>query len=323
MSNKFKQYERTINGIYLLFMVSSLCMGSAFLIYTRTTLSATMIHSSIPLWIIVLVVFLIIPIYLHFKTPENPAIKYILSLCGIMIILSVNYILLDVSDDGFMNYFWSILFAALYFNKAVFIFNFTATIVSYLLFVWFFPEHIPNTVTLRNAYVAEHLFYLAIINGGCLLVIHFVYRMKLGWLFDKKSSTRFTDRGIGEDRDVDIDLKANNNKPSIQIDEVIAYLNEYYRNSYNREELAKKFFMNKFYMGQVFKQKTGDTISDYINKLRIEESKKLLAETNGKVIDIAYHVGFENLTHFHRLFKKMTSTTPARFRESVKSIPTD
>jgi len=67
-------------------------------------------------------------------------------------------------------------------------------------------------------------------------------------------------------------------------------------------------------MGQVFKKTTGINISNYINNKRIEGAKDLLIETDAKIIDIAYHVGFDNLTHFHRQFKKQTGKTPSEYR---------
>jgi two-component system response regulator YesN len=83
-------------------------------------------------------------------------------------------------------------------------------------------------------------------------------------------------------------------------------------------ELSRKFGLNEDYMGQLFKKVTGTTISNYINTNKINAAKSLLAGTNSKIIDIAYHVGFDNLTHFHRQFKKQTGCTPNEYRTVVK-----
>ena len=66
------------------------------------------------------------------------------------------------------------------------------------------------------------------------------------------------------------------------------------------------------------KKVTGMNISNYINTNRINAAKDLLADTGAKIIDVAYHVGFDNLTHFHRQFKKLTGCTPNEYRTIIK-----
>jgi len=89
---------------------------------------------------------------------------------------------------------------------------------------------------------------------------------------------------------------------------------------YDRIELSKKFGLNEDYMGQIFKKATGTNISNYINTNRINAAKELLTDTSAKIIDIAYHVGFDNLTHFHRQFKIQTGCTPNEYRASRNKL---
>jgi len=112
-------------------------------------------------------------------------------------------------------------------------------------------------------------------------------------------------------------MKKNDAKPDPRdvIYEVVEYLDINYKEAYSRKDLAKKFGLNEDYMGQIFKKTAGLNISNYINSKRIEAVKELLVETDSKIIDIAYHVGFENLTHFHRQFKTLTDLTPSQYRE--------
>jgi AraC-like DNA-binding protein len=107
-------------------------------------------------------------------------------------------------------------------------------------------------------------------------------------------------------------------EPRESIVNLIEYLDNNYSETYDRITLAKKFNLNEDYMGQVFKKKTGTNISAYINNKRIEVSKQLLRETQSKIIDIAYHVGFDNLTYFYRLFKKQTGLAPNEYRNRLQ-----
>jgi AraC-like DNA-binding protein len=115
-------------------------------------------------------------------------------------------------------------------------------------------------------------------------------------------------------------VKSANKKPEPRdiINSVIEYLDANYAEKYDRIELSKKFGLNEDYMGQVFKKVTGVNISGYINTNRINAAKDLLADTGAKIIDVAYHVGFDNLTHFHRQFKKQTGCTPNEYRTIIK-----
>lgn len=62
------------------------------------------------------------------------------------------------------------------------------------------------------------------------------------------------------------------------------------------------------------------TFKQLINKMRIEESKRLLSESDLRVTDVATKVGFNELTYFNRLFKEETKMTPSEFREKYQSI---
>ena len=67
-----------------------------------------------------------------------------------------------------------------------------------------------------------------------------------------------------------------------------------------------------------FRANTGKTFMEYFNALRIEETCRLLLETNNSVTDIAFRVGFNNLSNFNRRFRKLKGMSPREFR--AKSI---
>ena len=64
----------------------------------------------------------------------------------------------------------------------------------------------------------------------------------------------------------------------------------------------------------VNKKVTGINFTDYVSRTRIENAKNLLLNPNLRVSEIAYEVGFQSLTHFNRVFKKVIGQSPTEYR---------
>jgi AraC-like DNA-binding protein/ligand-binding sensor protein len=82
------------------------------------------------------------------------------------------------------------------------------------------------------------------------------------------------------------------------------------------DDVAKSVFLAPAYFGKVFKQETGQNFNMYLNKLRVEKSRRMLLESNHKLVDIASHSGFEDQSYFSKVFKKLTGVSPGRYRKS-------
>ena len=81
--------------------------------------------------------------------------------------------------------------------------------------------------------------------------------------------------------------------------------------------LSDKIGINKAYLQRLFKEQTGKTIISFLNELRIRQAKKLLANDNFDIIDVALEVGFNNRQNFAVAFRKFTGMNPSEFRHSV------
>jgi AraC-like DNA-binding protein len=91
----------------------------------------------------------------------------------------------------------------------------------------------------------------------------------------------------------------------------------YHDSEISLDKLALRLNASKHHVSQVINEQLGATFFDYINQLRIEEAKTLLAETTRSdfhVIEIAYAVGFNNKVSFNAAFKKATGMTPTEYR---------
>ena len=62
---------------------------------------------------------------------------------------------------------------------------------------------------------------------------------------------------------------------------------------------------------------TGLNFTDYLSRVRIEKAKNLLLNPNLRVSEIAFEVGFQSLTHFNRVFKKILGQSPTDYRSQL------
>ena len=98
----------------------------------------------------------------------------------------------------------------------------------------------------------------------------------------------------------------------------IEYIHKNYHQSINLHLLSEYLNLNTCYFCVLFKNHTNLTFNQYLNKIRINESKKMLETTNNSIIDISLAVGFNNHNHFSATFKKLNGMTPTAYRNQIK-----
>ncbi|MNI60178.1 Transcriptional activator NphR [compost metagenome] len=80
-------------------------------------------------------------------------------------------------------------------------------------------------------------------------------------------------------------------------------------------DIAAGVYLSPTYVRLLFKQETGETLFEYLTKVRIEQAKLLLKDPQNKFYEVCYAVGYTDPSHFSKLFKKMTGYTPSAYRE--------
>jgi len=98
------------------------------------------------------------------------------------------------------------------------------------------------------------------------------------------------------------------------IRKAVAYIAQNFAQDLTLEDVSAHVHLNPSYFSSVFKQSTGSSFKEYLNMIRIEESKRLLTNTPYSVVDIAVAVGFEDQSYFSRVFKRLTGLTPRQYR---------
>lgn len=100
--------------------------------------------------------------------------------------------------------------------------------------------------------------------------------------------------------------------------DAISYIANCYNEDLTLEAVSKKFCFSPWYFSRVFKQATGMSYIEYLNKIRINEAQKLLTKTNKRITEIAGETGFNSLTNFGRVFKQIAGCSPRQYKNRNK-----
>jgi two-component system response regulator YesN len=112
-------------------------------------------------------------------------------------------------------------------------------------------------------------------------------------------------------------LSSLDGKSNIIIKKVYVYINENYKNNIILQNLADYVHTNSSYLSRLFKKETGSTITDAINKVRLEKAKELLANSDLKTYEVAVEVGIPDPSYFSVIFKKYTGISPKDFSRKL------
>lgn len=101
------------------------------------------------------------------------------------------------------------------------------------------------------------------------------------------------------------------------VEQIIALIHEKYDTEISLEMCAELLGIHALTLSKWFKKATGTTFVDYLTAIRLDESKRLLANTSYKINDIAHLVGYQP-TYFNRIFKRHEGLTPSQYRDKCK-----
>jgi AraC-like DNA-binding protein len=111
-------------------------------------------------------------------------------------------------------------------------------------------------------------------------------------------------------------IRLNEREP-YQVRTARAFIFNHLTDKINLGDVARATHVSTFYFCKIFKKATGLTFVEYRNRLRVESAKKMLLNPNLTVSEVAYSVGFQSLTQFNRLFRRVVGKAPTRFRSQL------
>jgi AraC-like DNA-binding protein/ligand-binding sensor protein len=96
-----------------------------------------------------------------------------------------------------------------------------------------------------------------------------------------------------------------------------AFIAEHQSEELSLTVVARAVSLSEFYFCKMFKKETGLTFVDYLARVRVETLKKLLLNPHKRVSEAAYEAGFQSLSQFNRVFRRVAGEAPSKFRERL------
>ncbi len=112
-------------------------------------------------------------------------------------------------------------------------------------------------------------------------------------------------------------LEAVKDAKESKMDERMAAIICYIQNNYHTvtlDELSEEFYLSKPYLSKYIKEQSGESFVDMVKGIRMDKAKELLKNTVMTVENVSTAIGYENVEHFNRVFKKSLGITPVQFR---------
>jgi AraC-like DNA-binding protein len=97
---------------------------------------------------------------------------------------------------------------------------------------------------------------------------------------------------------------------------VMRWIEDHYQEEVRLEQLAEEIHLSPNYISRIFRMETGSSITEYVTARRIKQACHLLEATDYSVEQVGTEAGFENVSYFIHLFKKVVGTTPLKYRHS-------
>lgn len=99
------------------------------------------------------------------------------------------------------------------------------------------------------------------------------------------------------------------------IQKVMEYVNANYMKRMSLNDISEHVSFSVSYLSRIFKEEKGMSLSSYINEVRIRNAKSMLLGSDIPLSSLAYCCGFDDQSYFSKVFKKLTGTTPGKYRE--------
>lgn len=131
----------------------------------------------------------------------------------------------------------------------------------------------------------------------------------------KKGITGDEDERAGEENEEEKEHESASS--SFIVKNALDYIEENYTQKLTLSEVAEKTYVSQWHLSKLLNRHTGQSFSDILNHVRIEHAKVLLKDPSLRIGDISEQVGFLDLAHFSRVFKKQEGVSANEYRNKI------
>ncbi|MDB5954742.1 AraC family transcriptional regulator [Ramlibacter sp.] len=114
-----------------------------------------------------------------------------------------------------------------------------------------------------------------------------------------------------------VQLKGEDDTGSEQVNAVVNRIMRDYAQALSAADMAAELGMSESRFSRFFRRATGNTFTDFVNRIRVNRAGQLLMDTDSLVTRICYEVGFNNVANFNRRFLEVKGVTPTEFRRQA------
>lgn len=101
----------------------------------------------------------------------------------------------------------------------------------------------------------------------------------------------------------------------LKVSEVVRHINRHFDGPLELDDLARRFYISRSHLSRTFKEVTGFGFAEYVNLTRIREAQRMLLETKHSVTLVSELAGFDNFSHFGKMFKRLSGVSPRTYRK--------
>jgi YesN/AraC family two-component response regulator len=113
-------------------------------------------------------------------------------------------------------------------------------------------------------------------------------------------------------------LDASPGHPHMQ--RALTFIADHFTDALSLDDVARAARLSRYHFCRLFRQETGMTFLEYLRGVRVRRAKALLADRHLRITEVAYGVGFSDLSHFDRTFRKIVGLSPSEYRASLKPV---
>ncbi len=183
-----------------------------------------------------------------------------------------------------------------------------------------FARDYPNVLLKRQYFItqANNVYCAASVNAVADLTVHFIQRTYDAGIANHVERNFFHEIRRNYEATSFFDDK-HRYHPDEDIVQAQIWLQQHVQKTILLGDVAKKFGMSVRTFNRRFKDATGKTPMQYLQELRIDMARDLLQTSNLSIAEVAYQVGYQDLSYFAQLFRKILATTPGEYRATVRA----